>query len=68
MSNSKESIFGPSQNSELQDSDSLYGHKDLKAFAASLGMSYEKFIEINNKNAEVIRQHKLKNKSSSDRF
>jgi hypothetical protein len=62
------SIFGPSQTSDFSDPDKLYGHKDLKAFASSLGMDYEEFIRINNKNAEVIMQNKLKNGNIRDRY
>lgn len=39
--------------SELND---LYGHTDLEGFSKYLGVSYDTLIEINKKNAEVMRK------------
>ena len=42
----------------------LVGHEDLESFAKHLGINYSRLREINQKNAEVVKQHK----SSESKF
>jgi hypothetical protein len=37
------------------DLNNLYGHTDLEGFSKYLGINYDTLLEINKKNAEVIR-------------